>query len=214
MLTKLGCSIEEELKSLGVEGEIVFIRDKLQSMSAFLRVADAIKDTDPEIQAWIKQVREVAYDTDDVFDEFMLRFAHRRYHHRGFYGSVCKIYYQIKNMKARHQIASDIQDIKARVIDIAQSVRGMVTNSIPLSKPQAPMWRTMEDVMIEKVMHFYLKKMISLVPEVGFGVCGVSPDVFPMLSGTKGPIKFGSILPFSPLLLSIDRCSTPSPTSM
>ncbi|KAL7174260.1 hypothetical protein ACSBR2_033504 [Camellia fascicularis] len=54
LLTKLGCFIEEELKSLGVKGDIVFIRDKLQSMSAFLRVANAIKDTDPEIQAWVK----------------------------------------------------------------------------------------------------------------------------------------------------------------
>ncbi|KAL7187979.1 hypothetical protein ACSBR1_037925 [Camellia fascicularis] len=120
-LTKLGSLIEEELKLLGrVKGEIVFIRDELQSMSAFLRVADAIEDSDPEIQAWVKQVREVAHDTDDVLDEFMLRFAHRHHHHRGFYGSVCKIYYQIKNLKAPRQIASDIQDIKARVIDIAE----------------------------------------------------------------------------------------------
>ncbi|KAL7164355.1 hypothetical protein ACSBR2_040296 [Camellia fascicularis] len=122
LLRKLGSLIEEELKSLGrVKGEIVFIRDELQSMSAFLRVADAIEDTDPEIQAWVKQVRDVALDTDDVLDEFMLRFArHHHHHHRGFYGSVCKIYYQINNMKARRQIASDIQDIKARVIHIAE----------------------------------------------------------------------------------------------
>ncbi|KAI8014233.1 Disease resistance protein RPM1 [Camellia lanceoleosa] len=53
LLTKLGSLIEEELKLLGrVKGEIVFIRDELQSMSAFLRVADAIEDTNPEIQAW------------------------------------------------------------------------------------------------------------------------------------------------------------------
>ncbi|KAL7263903.1 hypothetical protein ACSBR1_001954 [Camellia fascicularis] len=121
LLTKLGSLIEEELKSLGtVKGEIVFIRDEFQSMSAFLRVDDAIEDSDPQIQAWVNQVREVAHYTDDVLDEFMLRFAHRHRHHRRFYGSVCKIYYQIKNMKARRQIASDIQDIKARVIGIAE----------------------------------------------------------------------------------------------
>ncbi|KAL7188318.1 hypothetical protein ACSBR1_038208 [Camellia fascicularis] len=121
LLRKFGSLIEEEVKSLGeVKGEILFIRDELQSMSAFLRVADAIENTDPEIQAWVKQVREVAHGTDDVLDEFMLRFAHRHHHHCGFYGSVCKIYYQIKNLKACRQIASDIQDIKARVINIAE----------------------------------------------------------------------------------------------
>ncbi|THG06532.1 hypothetical protein TEA_018381 [Camellia sinensis var. sinensis] len=121
LLTKLGSLIQEELKSLGgVKGEIVFIGDELESMRAFLRVANAIEDSDPEIQAWVKQVRDVAHNTDDVLDEFMLRFADRHRHHHGFYGSVCKIYYQIKNMKARRQIASDIKDIKTRVIDIAQ----------------------------------------------------------------------------------------------
>ncbi|THG08455.1 hypothetical protein TEA_011144 [Camellia sinensis var. sinensis] len=121
LLTKLGSLIQEELKSLGgVKGKIVFIGDELESMRAFLRVADAIEDSDPEIQAWVKQVRDVAHNTDDILDEFMLRFADRHRHHHGFYGSVCKIYYQIKNMKARRQIASDIQDIKTRVIDIAQ----------------------------------------------------------------------------------------------
>ncbi|KAL7187949.1 hypothetical protein ACSBR1_037900 [Camellia fascicularis] len=121
LLRKLGSLIKEELKSLGgVKGEIAFIRDELESLRAFLRVADAIEDGDPEIQAWVKQVRDVSHDTDDVLDEFMLRFAHRHHHHRGFYGAVCKIYYQIKNMKARRQIACDIQDIKTRVIDIAE----------------------------------------------------------------------------------------------
>ncbi|KAL7188320.1 hypothetical protein ACSBR1_038210 [Camellia fascicularis] len=92
LFRKLGSLIEKELKSLGrVKREI--------SMSAFLRVADAVEDTDPEIQAWVKQVRDIAHDTDDVLDEFMLRFAHRHHHHnRGFYGS----------------------DIKARVIDNAE----------------------------------------------------------------------------------------------
>ena len=122
LLTKLGSLIHEELKSFsGVKGEIVFIRDELQSMSAFLRVADAIEDTDLELQAWVEQVRDVAHNTNDVLDEFMLRFADRHRHHHGFYGSVCKIYYQIKNMKARHQIASEIWEIKGRVDDIAQS---------------------------------------------------------------------------------------------
>ncbi|KAI7983488.1 Disease resistance protein PIK6-NP [Camellia lanceoleosa] len=122
LLRKLGSLIKEDVKSLGgVKGEIVFIRDKLESLRTFRRVANAIEDTDPEIQAWVNQVRDVAHDTNDILDEFMLHFAyrHRRHHHRGFYGFVCKIYYQIKNMKARHQIASDMQGIKTRVIDIA-----------------------------------------------------------------------------------------------
>ncbi|GMP48539.1 hypothetical protein CsSME_00015857 [Camellia sinensis var. sinensis] len=63
LLTKLGSLIEEELKSL---------------------------DTNPEIQAWVKQVREVAHDTDDVLDEFMLRFAHHHHHQQASRSNVAK----------------------------------------------------------------------------------------------------------------------------
>ncbi|GMP48540.1 hypothetical protein CsSME_00015858 [Camellia sinensis var. sinensis] len=77
-------------------------------MRAFLRVTDAIEDTNPKIQTWVKKVREVAYDIEDLLDAFMLRFAHR-----------------------------------------------IITNSVAQSKAQAPTWQTMEDGMIEEVMHFY-----------------------------------------------------------
>ncbi|KAL7166929.1 hypothetical protein ACSBR2_037565 [Camellia fascicularis] len=157
LLRKFGSLIEEEVKSLGeVKGEILFIRDELQSMSAFLRVADAIENTDPEIQAWVKQVREVAHGTDDVLDEFMLRFAHRHHHHCGFYGSVCKIYYQIKNLKACRQIASDIQDIKARVINIAERRQSRVLLTTRIGNVASTSCRE---------SHGYIYEMKSLSPK-------------------------------------------------
>ncbi|KAL7187978.1 hypothetical protein ACSBR1_037924 [Camellia fascicularis] len=121
LLKKLSSLVEEELKSLGgVQAEIVFIRDELQSMSAFLRVADAIKDTDPELQTWVHQVRDLAYHTDNILDQFTVSFAPHHHRHGLFYESVYKIYYPIKSFKVRRQIVFEIKDIKTRVIDIAQ----------------------------------------------------------------------------------------------
>ncbi|KAL2525176.1 CCHC-type domain-containing protein [Abeliophyllum distichum] len=39
---------------------------------AFLRVSDAAKESDLELKVWVKQVRDVAYDTEDIIDEFIL----------------------------------------------------------------------------------------------------------------------------------------------
>ncbi|XP_028105898.1 disease resistance protein RPM1-like, partial [Camellia sinensis] len=77
-----------------------------------------MEETYLELQTWVKQVRDVARDIEDVLDEFMLRFA--RHHQRGICGSIYKIHYQIKNMKARYQIPYEIQDIKSRVVEIAE----------------------------------------------------------------------------------------------
>ncbi|KAL7171023.1 hypothetical protein ACSBR2_035812 [Camellia fascicularis] len=119
LVTKLSSMLDNELKLLGgVNREFVFIRDELESIRGFLRVADAMEETDLELQTWVKQVQDVARDIEDVLDEFMLRFA--RHHQRGICGSIYKIHYQIKNMKARHQIPSEIQDIKSRVVEIAE----------------------------------------------------------------------------------------------
>ncbi|KAK2993706.1 hypothetical protein RJ640_027058 [Escallonia rubra] len=87
-------------------------------MRAFLSVADAKEERDPLLQVWIKQVREVAYDTEDILDEFILRLANNN--SDGFFGSLNRITWCVKKIKARHQIASKIHRIRPRIDNIFQ----------------------------------------------------------------------------------------------
>ncbi|XP_028121406.1 disease resistance protein RPM1-like [Camellia sinensis] len=119
LLANIAPFLQEKVNLLsGVRQEIEFIRDEFERMSAFLRVADAKEESDPQLKVWVKQVRDAAYDTEDVLDKFKLHLAD--HHGDGFGGFVRKIWSSIKTLKARRQIASEVQRIKSRVISISQ----------------------------------------------------------------------------------------------
>ncbi|XP_027152149.1 disease resistance protein RPM1-like [Coffea eugenioides] len=114
LINQLSTLLSQEITLLGeLKSDVQFIKDELSSMKAFLREAEAKEDNDSQLQEWLKQVREVAYDTEDVLDDFICRFA--RGYMDGFCGKFGKIYNSIKNLKARHQISLETKDIKARV---------------------------------------------------------------------------------------------------
>ncbi|XP_027081087.1 disease resistance protein RPM1-like [Coffea arabica] len=120
VLDQVSTFLREEGRLLGgVRQEVQFIRDELEQMRAFLRETEAKEeDAQPTLQQWIKQVRDAAYDTEDILDDFVARFA--RHRATGFYGSVRRIFSSIKNLRARHRVASEIQSIKSRIKSISE----------------------------------------------------------------------------------------------
>ncbi|PHU30146.1 hypothetical protein BC332_02239 [Capsicum chinense] len=86
-------------------------------MIAFLGVADAFEEGDAEVKVWVRQVRDIANDIEDVIDESMLL----SYDHH-FRGSCCfieNLVFSIRNIKSRYKLVFDIQAIKSRVYNIA-----------------------------------------------------------------------------------------------
>ncbi|CDP21782.1 unnamed protein product, partial [Coffea canephora] len=76
LINQLSTLLSQEHKLLGgLKSDVQFIKAELGSMKAFLREAEAKEDNDSQLQEWLKQVREVAYDTEDVLDDFTFRFA-------------------------------------------------------------------------------------------------------------------------------------------
>ncbi|KAL3497645.1 hypothetical protein ACH5RR_040377 [Cinchona calisaya] len=119
VLDNLSIILREEGRLLGgLRQEVQHIKDELGHMRAFLKVAEAKEDGDPRLQEWIKQVREAAYDTEDVLDDFVFHFARQR--SKGFYGSMKRTFNSIKNLRARQRVASKIQSIQARIRHISE----------------------------------------------------------------------------------------------
>eukprot|EP00261_Vitis_vinifera_P019527 XP_010650011.1 PREDICTED: disease resistance protein RPM1 [Vitis vinifera] len=112
-LLKLGSKLLKD-----VHKEVDYIVSELERIKAFLRFADAREETDPELKVWVKQVREVADEMEDVVDEF--RLCPPPHHGHGLLGSIQKIARFSKDFKAQNQLVSRIQGIKSKVQNISE----------------------------------------------------------------------------------------------
>ncbi|KAL6183727.1 hypothetical protein ACLB2K_045138 [Fragaria x ananassa] len=123
LLEKLGTIFKNEVQLLGVllggvQEEANNLQGEFERMRAFLRTADALQETDEEVKVWVRQVRDIAHEAEDILDEFTLLLGHD--HGDGIYGSLCRLSCCIKNAKACYRIASQLQAINSRVKNISE----------------------------------------------------------------------------------------------
>ncbi|KAI8004231.1 Disease resistance protein RPM1 [Camellia lanceoleosa] len=102
----------------GVRKEIVSIKDELERIHSFLEDAESRAEKgDKGVKTWVKQVREVSYRIEDVIDEHILFVLPKQ---PGLVGSLRKVTRTITKLKPRHEIASQIQDIKTTIREIQE----------------------------------------------------------------------------------------------
>ncbi|GFY91641.1 hypothetical protein Acr_08g0000370 [Actinidia rufa] len=115
--------LQEEAQLLrGVSVEVNSIIAELQVIKPFLRDADerdARGELDEGVKAWVKQVRQVSHHIEDIIDEYMLHLAECP-QRRGFIGFFDKAGHYFKKRKSRHDIASEIQDVKRTICEIKE----------------------------------------------------------------------------------------------
>ena len=118
LLSKLTKLLEEEyVKLKGVRKQIKFLRDELSTMSPTLEMLADAEELNPQMTAWRDKLRELAYDLEDCIDAFMVRVDHEHDGHSGF---IKRFFRKLKKLKPRHEIAKQIQDLKASVIEASE----------------------------------------------------------------------------------------------
>ncbi|XP_057502447.1 disease resistance protein RPP13-like [Actinidia eriantha] len=70
--------IEQVIFLREVRDEVQWLRNKLQYMLCFLHDAEEKQDGDRRIQKWISDIRDVAYDAEDIIDNFILEVEDRK----------------------------------------------------------------------------------------------------------------------------------------
>nr|GMC83019.1 disease resistance protein RPM1-like [Ipomoea batatas] len=120
VLRQLSTLSGEEYSLLGgIKDDAQDVENAFHRLTAVLKVADETEEINPEVKEWVKIVRELAYDAEDVLDEFQFRFGGDRTN-GGFRNRIKNKYTSVKNLRARRRIALELQRIKARVNKIYQ----------------------------------------------------------------------------------------------
>ena len=125
VIQNLGLLLITEAKLLkGIHEEVTSIKLEMEMIQSFLEDADirAEKDDMSNVaKTWVKQVREEAYHAKDVTDEYILHFAKQSHRQKRCFYFLHKVFHFTINLKARHEIASEIRGINKILKDIRKS---------------------------------------------------------------------------------------------
>ncbi|CAL2258498.1 unnamed protein product [Prunus armeniaca] len=115
LLNKISPFFENRVQLLrGVREELVYLKGELERMKAFLRDADVMEESDDELKVWVKQVRDVAHDAEDLLDEFAILQAHNN-HGYELYFPFNRLSCSVKNLKAQYRVAWQLRSINSQI---------------------------------------------------------------------------------------------------
>ncbi|XP_021296636.1 putative disease resistance protein At1g50180 [Herrania umbratica] len=106
--------IQEASLLWGVEDQVRQMHIELKRMQCFLKDADKRQDEDESVRNWVSEIRDAAYDVEDVIDNFIVKFASKK-------GG--KIRNTVIQGKELHNLASEIERIKSRISDLTRSLQ-------------------------------------------------------------------------------------------
>ncbi|KAI3854334.1 hypothetical protein MKX03_012796 [Papaver bracteatum] len=119
---KLGDAlIHETFFLLDVRNQVEELRDELRRMQCFLKDADAKQHQgDERVRNWVADIRNVAYDAEDVVDTFMLKIGATP-KSGGVLSLIKKKALMVKNLRHLRRVGKEIQAIRSKLKAISAS---------------------------------------------------------------------------------------------
>jgi hypothetical protein len=131
VLAKLAAFLGDEYKhAKGVRDDLAFLQSELTTMNKALHALADADQLDELSKDWRDRVRDLAYDIEDCIDLSV----HRLRGSAGESGLAAKVARMAKKIGAFRQIASQIQKLKARVVEVSErrnryTLHGLVPTS-------------------------------------------------------------------------------------
>ncbi|GAB4838875.1 hypothetical protein Ancab_028413 [Ancistrocladus abbreviatus] len=104
---------QEVTRLLGVEREVQNLGNRLKAINGFLRDSEGKRDENDEVRDLIQQIKDVAYEAEDVIEDYMLTAEnHRRMN------KLDKFLKGGKHLLFRHAVAGKIKEIDETITKI------------------------------------------------------------------------------------------------
>ncbi|XVF83745.1 hypothetical protein PTKIN_Ptkin16aG0517000 [Pterospermum kingtungense] len=129
--------INEAVFLSGVREEVEHLRLELKRMQSFLKDADRKQEKDERLSNRVGEIRDLAYDAEDVIDSFILKVAHQG----GFQGIIKRFTSIFTKPFHLHKTGVQIKAIQSKLEDISKSlpayeIPGEVEGSSSISRMQ------------------------------------------------------------------------------
>ncbi|KAF8033543.1 hypothetical protein BT93_D2210 [Corymbia citriodora subsp. variegata] len=117
LLSKLESFVETAMQQQrGGHEECMSLMREFERIKAFLKAADSMEECNEEVKVWVKQVREISYEAEDVLDEYT-RLSVQDHQTEGF---LQMLQSSVRNRKPRHRLISAIKSINPRIKSICE----------------------------------------------------------------------------------------------
>ncbi|KAI3910033.1 hypothetical protein MKW92_006898 [Papaver armeniacum] len=118
---RLGDALIQEAVSLhGVHEQVEQLGNELRRMLCFLKDADSKEQQGDElVRNWVSEIRDVAYDSEDVIDTFVLKVASRE--RGGIMNLLIKSACILNTRKHQYKVGKEIQSILTKLQNISDS---------------------------------------------------------------------------------------------
>ncbi|XXG72449.1 hypothetical protein AAC387_Pa07g1543 [Persea americana] len=124
LLQTIGSLLAKEAFMLGsLRRDLEYIKSKLEIIQSFLKDSDSSKESsNSQKRTWRRQLNDVAYDIEDLIDEFIYHMD--KHQHRGrFMGFLHNAVSLPRSIFVNHGIATRLHEIKAKLLDISESAK-------------------------------------------------------------------------------------------
>ncbi|KAJ9685695.1 hypothetical protein PVL29_017650 [Vitis rotundifolia] len=124
LLTKLGSAVFHEIGLMyGVRGDLRKLESTLSTVRAGLLDAEEQQERSHTVADWVRRLKDVVYDADDLLDEYATEDLRRKTDDRGRFAAQVRDFFSPSNHLAfRFKMGHRTKDIIERLDDIANDI--------------------------------------------------------------------------------------------